>query len=180
MTGTLWHVAVVGPRPEKNAQGRYTAMPEANVEFINATLNRLKGGYAELAHGATEAGTDKVVDDYAFENRVRVRQFPAYWFDPTKPNLRNNGAAFFRTEQMIRHLSDVIYDKNAENHKRPGHDSVLVIFHYGEDPKASPETKHAIEFAQKKNLRVQLFSLPVVSSSSDTPLESSATGGNPF
>lgn len=150
----MYHVIVTGSRPVK-VGNKFQPMPEDNIRFIRDTLSRLDSTqYAALYHGMA-AGVDTVVDDYAFNNRIRVRQFPAYWFDPTKEGNVDKRAGLFRNEAMIRAAVDATY-----NH--PSDVVILLAFHNTKELKDSRGTAHAVTYANKKGLDVRTFALPVL------------------
>lgn len=152
---TLYHVVVTGSRPEKGSDNKFKPMPKENVEFIRNFLDKIPAeGYAALYHGMAQ-GVDSVVDDYAFEKHIRVRQFPAYWFDPTKPNNSNKGAGLFRNEAMVRAAKDAVYN-------RPDHAVVLLAFYNTPALADSRGTHHCFSYAQQHGLTVRSFQLPVL------------------
>lgn len=151
---TKYHVVVSGSRPEKDSQNKYLPMPKENVEFIKNTLALLPADdYAFIYHGAA-VGVDSVADDYAFENGIRLRQYPAYWFDPSKPNNVDKGAGFFRNERMLRDAKSAVWNKE---------DEVVVLLAFHSKPLVdSRGTNHTVEMAKKiGGITVRTYELPI-------------------
>lgn len=151
-----YHVVVTGSRPEKKGR-TFEPMPEANIQFIESILKKLDAGsYAALYHGMAK-GVDTVVDDYAFRNNIRVRQFPAYWFDPTKEGNVDKRAGLFRNEQMIRAALDAV-------HNKPDEAVVVLGFYNTPNLTDSTGTAHCITFAQKKlpATSIHTYQMPVL------------------
>lgn len=157
-----YHVVVTGSRPaKKGGSNHFEPMPEENIKFIEETLKRLdSGSYAALYHGMAK-GVDTVVDDYAFRNNIRVRQFPAYWFDPTKDRNYDPRAGYFRNEHMVRAAKDAVYNKENEQ--------VIVLAFYN-TPKIEDSlgTNHCRTYAQKAGLSTYSYQLPVLINTSRT------------
>lgn len=160
-----YHVIVTGSRPEKiGNSNRFQPMPEVNVEFIERTLAKLASSqYVALYHGMA-AGVDKVVDDYAHTNGIHVRQFPAYWFDPTKPDNVDKRAGLFRNEAMVRQALTNVHGKTNEH-------VVLLAFYNTPTLAESTGTAHCHDFALAQNkkpknadkqISVQSFQLPIL------------------
>lgn len=158
-----YHVVVTGSRPDKRgASNHFEPMPEENIEFITSVLKRLDtGSYAALYHGMAK-GVDTVVDDYAFRNNIRVRQFPAYWFDPTKERNYDKRAGLFRNEAMVRAAKDAVFNK-------PDETVVVLAFYNTPTIEESRGTNHCFTYAQKAGLNVQSFQLPVLKGQPVTP-----------
>lgn len=151
-----FHVIVTGSRPTKNGN-KFEAMPEENIKFINATLSRLQtGNYAGLYHGMAK-GVDTVVNDYAHNNHIRVHQFPAYWFDPTKEGNVDKRAGLFRNEQMVRAALDNAYNKTDEQ-------VLLLAFYNTPNLSDSTGTAHCHDYAAKKGIQTHSYQLPVLKS----------------
>lgn len=158
----LYHVIVTGSRPAKDSQGHYVAMPEENINFIKDVLNKLdKRSYAALYHGAA-AGVDTVVDDYAFNNGIRVKQFPAYWYDPLKKGV-DKRAGLFRNEKMVLAAKDAAHNKNSEH-------VIALAFYSTPTLEQSRGTNHCFEFAKKQGFACYAYQLPILSVT-PTPLD---------
>lgn len=163
---TKFHVAVVAARPLKGADNKYLPIPTENVDFVNSVLSLVEpGNYLSLNHGATDNTIDEVVDDYAYRNNIRVKQFPAYWFNPTKPNNMDKAAGLFRNEQMVRSLSNAIH--NTEDQ------AIVLMFHTTENPFDDGALKALNDFIAKRNaagkygnITVRTFRLPVTTAPS--------------
>lgn len=182
---TKFHVAVIGARPVKGSDGKYLPTPKENVEFVKKVLSLVDdGNYASLAHGAAENTIDDVVDDYGYEHNIRTKQFPAYWFNPTRPNNVDKAAGLFRNEQMVRWLSNAIYNTTDQ--------AVLLLFHTTENPWDDGALKSISEFVTKRNengkygkVTIRTFQLPVtvapkVSSIQLSLTDDTATMPDPF
>lgn len=149
-----YHVIVTGSRPTKKGN-HFEAMPEENIKFIESVLKKLDvNSYVALYHGMAK-GVDTVVDDYAFRNNIRVRQFPAYWFDPTKERNYDPRAGYFRNEHMVRAAKDAVYNKQDEQ-------ALLLAFHNTPTIQESRGTNHCFEFAKKTGLQTYAYQLPVL------------------
>lgn len=151
-----YHVIVAGSRPLK-VRNKFQPMPEENINFITEVLKRLESSaYAGIYHG-TARGVDTVADDYAFRNHIRVHQFPAYWFDPTKEGNVDKRAGLFRNEQMIRAALDNAYGKEDE--------TVVWLGFYNTPTLAdSTGTAHCHDYAKKKGISTHAYQLPVLKS----------------
>lgn len=159
-----YHVVVTGSRPEKGADNKFLPMPKENVEFIHKVLDALpKDGYVALYHGMAN-GVDAVVDDYAFTKGIRVRQYPAYWFNPSKPNNFDKAAGFFRNDRMIRDAKQNVWQKDDEQ--------VVVLGFHNKPLADSKGTAHAVETAKKIGLTVRTYALPV-QVTTESPTQSS-------
>lgn len=153
---THYHVAVAISRTAKEGN-KYTEVPLENVEFIKSILRKVPGEDLTLYH--TDNRWDSVVEDLAYEYHTRSKQFPAYWFDPTKDQNRDKAAGYRAAEAMIRAAKDACYNK-------PEDEPLLLIFTTGTDD----STKHTQEYATKKGLQIRVFELPV-----KTQIETSPT-----
>ena len=165
-----YHVVVTGSRPDKgmvDGKERYLPIPEANSAFIFEVLDRIpRDNYVALYHGMAE-GVDSVADAYAFERRIRVRQFPADW-SPKKQGERYDATAGHkRNEFMIRTALKNAYGKNDEQ--------VVVVAFTNKPLVDSKGTNACVTYAKSKNVaHVQHFILPVTSDNLVT------TEGQPF
>lgn len=151
-----YHVAVVGSRPLKNGN-RNAEFPSANAEFVNEVLQRVADAdYASILHTATEYGVDAVAENYAQAHSLKQRQFPAYWFDPTKEKNLNKSAGIASREAMIRKLKDLTYNKSDVY-------AMLIVFHTQESPTEDEGLKALLEFVAKYHpyVQVRCFRLPV-------------------
>lgn len=168
---TKFNIAVIGTPADKDSNNRYLPLPEANVEFVKATLAKVADNdYAVLMHGA-EGAVDKVADDFAHEHHIRVKQFPAYWFDPTADSKVNKSAGLTRTEHMLRALKEASFSWDAEKKesvKRPDTEGVLLIFTTTGDADSNRITKHAKDKAEKYGLIYRVIEMPVKSAATVT------------
>jgi hypothetical protein len=154
---SIFHVAVVASQPKK-VNNRKVPFPTENSEFIKNVLSRVdKGNYGSLSHGATDYGVDAIAESFAQFHGIKQRQFPAYWFDPTKEKNLNKAAGIASREAMIRNLSDLTYNK--ENTY-----GMLLVFHTQEDPRDDQGLKALLDFCAKYHPKIQVrtFQLPVV------------------
>lgn len=169
-----YHVVVTGSRPEKGSDNKYLPLPKENREFIEKTLALLPAkDYVALYHGAA-AGVDQVADDYAFENGIRVKQFPAYWFNPTKPNNVDKGAGLFRNERMLRTAKDAVYGKD------PNTEMVILLAFHSKPLAESKGTNHCVTTAEKIGLTVRTYELPVQASTPNTTASAETSNAVPF
>lgn len=157
-----YHVVVTGSRPEKDpTTKKFLPMPEENVAFIRKVLDALPAGdYVALYHGMAN-GVDAVADQYAFDNRIRVRQYPAYWFNPSKPDNFDKAAGFFRNDRMIRDAKQNVWQKEDE--------TVVVLGFHNKPLAESRGTAHAVETANKLGLTTRTYALPVQVGATNTP-----------
>lgn len=152
----LYHVAVVGSRPEK-AGNRNAPFPMENASFIQSVLMRVpSANYASISHAATDYGVDNAAESFAMETGVRQRQFPSYWFDPTKEKNLNKAAGIQSREAMIRAISDATHNKEHNF-------GMLLVFHTQENPTEDQGLKTLLEFVTKYHPKIQVrtFRLPV-------------------
>lgn len=167
-----YHVVVTGSRPEKGSDKKFLPMPNENVEFIQRVLKALPAeDYVALYHGMAN-GVDAVADQYAFDNHIKVRQYPAYWFNPAKPDNFDKGAGFFRNDRMIRDAKQNVWQKPDE--------AVVVLGFHNKPLDLSRGTKHAVETAQKLGLTVRTYALPVQISDEATANAAGGTTETPF
>lgn len=174
---TKLHVAVIGTPAEKGADNKYLPIPQENAEFIASVLNKAHPEtYGALYHGAA-SGIDALVDDWAFNNHVRTKQFPAYWFDPTAEKNVNKSAGLSRTEAMLRELQNntTIYDKESKTTTaKPDVQGVVLIF-TSRPVDDVRTTKHAKEKCEKYGLQYRVIELPVqATNASEAPNTSDA------
>ena len=171
------HVIVSGSRPPK-VDGRYVAFPTANEEFIHSILD--KGLMSternlHLYHGAA-AGVDTAADNWFHSrlqvapldtNTLRLHQFPAIWNvwnNDTKKFETNRYAGPQRNHAMLEAASSATYNK-------PDHDVVLLAFYSTETLELSKGTQDAVNRAQRKNIPVKVFQLPILNSTPATPFD---------
>lgn len=170
-----YHVIVTGSRPEKGSDGKFLPVPEANAMFITEVLSKVNPKDMTLYHGAA-AGVDTVADDFAFSNGVRVKQFPAYWWNPRivkeKPHI-DKGAGFFRNETMVR-------EAISNAHNKDDHAVVLLAFHNTEDIADSHGTNQCYEFAKGKGVTVRSYKLPVLKGTTPTTTAPTRSDAVPF
>lgn len=160
-----YHIIVTGSRPTKTGN-RFDPMPQQNIDFINEVLGRLDAkSYVALYHGAA-AGVDTVVDDYAFRNGIRVKQFPAYWFDPTKADNVDRRAGLFRNEQMVRAAVNdaTVYDRESKTRSLKPETFIFQLAFYNTNTLAdSNGTNHCYEFAGKFDvIQRHAYQMPVL------------------
>ena len=168
-----FHVIVAGSRPVK-VGNKFQPMPEENINFITEILKRLEtSAYAGIYHGMAK-GVDTVADDYAYRNHIRVHQFPAYWFDPTKEGNVDKRAGLFRNEQMIRAALDNAYGKEDEQ-------VVWLGFYNTPNLTDSTGTAHCHDYAKKKGISVHAYQLPVLKSTqTQAPVNTTTQAVHPF
>lgn len=155
------HVVVVGSRLSKGSDNKFLPMPVENVNFIDSVLAKVAPeDYAYLYHGMA-AGVDTVVDTYAHTNAIWVKQFPAYWFDPTKDGNINKAAGLFRNEAMIRNAVDSVHNKEDEF-------ITVLAFYDTETATEDRGVNHLTEYATKRGLTVRSFQLPVKANTAPT------------
>lgn len=173
----MFHVAVAMHQPEK-VGNRKVPFSQENLEFVAAVLNRVNSDdYAAIYHGATEYGVDSVAEYFAMQTGVKQKQFPAYWFDPTKEKNLNRAAGIASRESMIRAISDATHNKTDEY-------GMLLVFHTQEDPRSDQGLKALIDFCAKYHPKIQVrtFRLPVVTTpkpETSVQIDTSPTSGIP-
>lgn len=153
-----FNVAVAFSRPVKNGN-RKEPFPQANADFVLETLQRVRyDDYGYIAHTATDYGVDAMAESFAQKASLKQRQYPAYWFDVTKENKRDKAAGIKAKEQMVRDLTDSLYNKD-------DHYAMLLVFHTGEDPRSDEGLKSLLDFVAKYHpmIQVRTFRLPVTS-----------------
>lgn len=162
-----YHIVVTGSRPEKGPDGKFLPMPQENVNFIHKVLSAVKPeDYVAIYHGMAN-GVDAVADQFAFDNNIRVRQYPAYWFNPSKPNNFDKAAGFFRNDRMVRDAKQNVYQKDDEQ--------VVVLGFHNKPLADSKGTAHCVETATKIGLTVRTFALPVQTNAPATTAPAGAT-----
>lgn len=155
-----YHVVVAGSRPEKDGK-KFLPLPTENIEFITKTLNLLPAdSYVALYHGASGNGVDALVDEYARERKIKVHQYPAYWFNPSKPDNFDKAAGFFRIERMVRDAKQNVWEKPEE--------SVVVLAFHNKPLAESAMTNHVVDVAKKIGLTYRTYELPVQTSTTAT------------
>lgn len=148
-----FHLVVTGSRPEKGPDGKFLPMPQENVAFINKVLAAVKPEDVVAIYHGMANGVDAVADQYAFDNRIRVRQYPAYWFNPSKPDNMDKAAGFFRNERMVRDAKQNVYNKPEEQ--------VVVLGFHNQPLADSKGTAHCVGVAEKIGVTFRTFPLPV-------------------
>jgi hypothetical protein len=137
-----YHTIVIAPTTAKH-NNKYVPLNVEQLLAIDSVLARANSLDYEALYTPMSNMAEKHVDDYAFENRIRIKQYPSYWFDPTKENNIAKDAGFRAVEHLMRDAKQAAY--NTEH--------IVVLLAFGDDTDA--HVKHAVEFANKQNTKAQ-------------------------
>jgi hypothetical protein len=152
-----YHLVVTGSRPEKGPDGKFLPMPEENVAFIKKVLSAVKPEEVVAIYHGMAAGVDAVADQFAYDNRIRVRQYPAYWRNMSKPNNFDSAAGFFRNERMVRDAKQNVWVPDGQT----ATEEVVILGFHNKPLADSKGTAHCVSLGEKLNVTTRTFPLPV-------------------